>query len=563
MVDKFLMIVLRRNFEAIIRDMVNALFKSGRSGVLNTAMDFSCSLTDAKFQSVSVAVGLPVHTGAIDLIPRVVAERYGDSMKPGDCYVNNDGYLGNTHCGDFTLCVPVFIGGAVRFYTIARAHFADMGFPTPTTYGAGAVDRYQEGLQLPCVKIQQNFEDVREVVDICKANIRAPEQFYGDYVACRAAVRTGEKRLAELCEKYGTELVEEFLEEFQNYAENMTAAAIAKLPKQRASGTFYYDSDLPDYPDGLPIRATIDIDPEQGMIDIDLTDNVDNVPLGINLTEATTLASCRMSALNVLGPDIPRCSGAFRRIRVKMREGAVIGKPRYPAATSAATSNLCSAFSSHLHALYSQVSDQHGSAYGTIGVPASASVISGRDPRYNGREYVNQLLMGYWGGPAVPGADGWLTYGSASTQGAIWQSSVEVSEAQHPIIVEKLAIRVDSGGAGEFQGGPGASIVFYAHMSPVRFVYNAAARNHPPLGVRGGEAGAPTQTWKVKTTGERIELPLNGDVLLQPGERLFSESCGGGGYGEPAKRDPAKVEHHLREGWISAEYSKEHYGVSL
>lgn len=119
--DPFLMIVLRRRFEAIIREMTNALFKSGRSGVLNTAMDFSCSLTDAKFQSVSVALGLPVHTGAIDLIPRVVADKFAGRIVEGDCYANNYSYLGNSHCADFTLCAPVFVGDRLCFYAIARA----------------------------------------------------------------------------------------------------------------------------------------------------------------------------------------------------------------------------------------------------------------------------------------------------------------------------------------------------------------------------------------------------------------------------------------------------------
>jgi N-methylhydantoinase B len=562
MVDNFLAIVLRRRFEAIIRDMVNALFKSGRSGVLNTAMDFSCSLTGSKFQSVSTAAGLPVHTGAIDLIPRVAANRYGDDMKPGDCFANNDGYLGNTHCADFTLCVPVFFGGKIRFYTMARAHFADMGFPKPTTYAADAYDRFQEGLQLPCVRVQRDYKDVREVIDICKANIRNPDVFYGDYVACIAAVRTGERRLVELCEKYGADLVEEFLDQFQDYAENMAAAAIAKLPKGRVSGTAYYDSDLPEYPEGIPVKASIDIDPEAGVIEIDLTENVDNVPLGINLTEATTLASCRMSTLNILGPDVPRCTGSFRRVKVKMREGAAIGKPKHPAATSSATSNLCSQLSAHLHALYSQLSDQHGSAYGSVGAPACISVVSGKDPRYGDKPYVNQLMIGYWGGPGVPGADGWLTYGSASSQGTMWQSSVEVSEKQHPIIVEKLGLRIDSGGAGQFQGGPGSSVVYRAHLAPVRFVWNGASKQHPPGGVRGGKAGAPTACWMINTKGERIDLPNTGDIWLQPGELLFSESAGGGGYGEPSKRDSARVEHNLREGWITQEYATQHYGTA-
>jgi N-methylhydantoinase B len=267
-----------------------------------------------------------------------------------------------------------------------------------------------------------------------------------------------------------------------------------------------------------------------------------------------------MSALNVLGSDIPRCTGSFRRIKVKMREGAVIGKPKHPTATCAATSNLCSAFTSHLYALYSQFGSEYGSAYGTVGIPASSSVLSGNDPRYGGREYVNQVILGYWGGPGIHGHDGWLTYGSASTQGAVWQSSVEVSEKQHPIIVEKLAIRVDSGGAGEFQGGPGAEIIFYAHKAPVRFTWYAASRQHPPLGVRGGKPGAPTMAWREARDGKRTLLGNSGDEWLQPGERLISESCGGGGYGDPTRRDPARIAHYLREGWITPKFAAEQYG---
>ena len=179
-VDPYTVVILRQRIEAIIREMVNALLKSGRSGVLNTALDFSCSLTDAKFQSVSVALGLPVHVGAIDLIPRAVAAKHGNRLRPGDCYVNNSGYLGNTHCADFTLCVPVFHQGKLVFYTIARAHLGDMGFPIPSTYNPAARDVYEEGLMLPCVQIQRDGRDVEGVVEICKANIRAPEQCYGD-----------------------------------------------------------------------------------------------------------------------------------------------------------------------------------------------------------------------------------------------------------------------------------------------------------------------------------------------------------------------------------------------
>ncbi|MFO1170753.1 MAG: hydantoinase B/oxoprolinase family protein [Hyphomicrobiaceae bacterium] len=559
-VDPYTVVILRQRIEAIIREMVNALLKSGRSGVLNTALDFSCSLTDAKFQSVSVALGLPVHVGAIDLIPRAVAAKHGERLRPGDCYVNNSGYLGNTHCADFTLCVPVFHQGKLVFYTIARAHLGDMGFPIPSTYNPAARDVYEEGLMLPCVQIQREGHDIEGVVDICKANIRAPEQFYGDYLACLAAVRTGERRLMELCDRYGAETISRFLDEYQDHAERVTAQAIAELPAGRVTRTVRYDSELTQYPDGIPVTATLEVDPTAGRVTIDLTGNVDNLPLGINMTEATVLACCRMGTCNVLGPDVPRAAGAFRRITVKMRDGSAVGRPRFPAATSAATTNLCHLLAGHIQTLFADLKAGAGSAYGSVGLPGSCPVVSGRDPRRGDRPFVNQIIMGYWGGPAVGGEDGWLTYGSAASQGILWQSSVEIVEQQQPILIEELAIRQDSGGAGEFQGGPGSRVVMRPRFGPVRFAINAAAHDNPPEGVRGGAPGLPTRISKISTDGTATDLGITIDVTLQPGERLVSEACGGGGYGDPKVRAPERIRRDVADGLISSGKAASAYG---
>ena len=561
--DAFTMTVLRRRFEAIIREMVNALFKSGRSGVLNTAMDFSCNLTDAKFQSISLAVGVPVHVGAIELIPKAVAAKFGDDVHSGDCFANNSGYMGNTHCADFTLCVPVFFKERLVFYAIARAHFADIGFPTPTTYSPTSVDMYAEGLTLPCVRIQTNYRDEEAVIDICRANIRAPEQFYGDYLACIAAVRTAERRLIELCEKYGAELLVDFVDQFQDYAEQMVNNAISKLPAGNVSGTVIYDSEVDEYPDGIPVNATIHVDPVAGMIEVDLTDNVDNLPLGINLTEATVTGVSRLAVLNILGPDIPRCTGAFRRLNIKLRDGAAIGRPIEPAATSAATTNLCPTICSHIQALFAKLADGLGTAYGSMGLPGSCPVVSGRDPRSGGKPFVNQIMMGHWGGPGVAGTDGWFTYGSASAQGMLWQSSVEMVEYQQPLMVEEMSIRQDSGGAGQWEGAPGAYTVFKAHCTPVRFTVNAGAHDNPPPGVAGGQAGAPTRIYKLDLNGNRTDLGISVDVTLQPGEKLLSYGNGGGGFGDPSKRDMERVREHVREGWLSATAAQERYGLAI
>jgi len=560
-IDIFTMVVLRRRFEAIIREMINALFKSGRSGVLNTAMDFSCSLTDARFQSISLALGLPVHVGAIDLIPRAIAAKFGDNIRRGDCFVNNSAYLGNTHCADFTVCAPVFFGDQVVFWVIARAHLGDIGFPTPTTYGPRSRDVYEEGLMLPCVRIQRDYKDVEEVIDICKANIRVPDQFYGDYLAVLAAVRTGEARLLALCEKYGDTVLNGFLTQFQDYAERMAIDAIGKLPKGRVSKDMLYDSETDLYPDGIPIRATLEVDPDAGLVTVDLRDNIDNLPLGINMSESTTTAACMSAVLNVLGPDVPRCTGSFRRVKLLMREGAAVGKPRFPAATSSATTNLCQALTPHIQSMFALLRDDLGTAYGTIGMPGTCAVVSGQDPRLQGKPFVNQLIMGYWGGPAMHGHDGWLTYGSGSSQGILWQSSVEVVEQQQPVIVERLELRQDSGGAGRWEGAAGSDAVLRPRTAPVRFMVNSASRRYPPQGASGGRAAASMRIARLDRSGVRHELPISVDVTLAPGEKLISEGCGGGGFGNPLERDPAAVCASLRAGLISAERAADTYGV--
>jgi N-methylhydantoinase B/oxoprolinase/acetone carboxylase alpha subunit len=72
------------------------------------------------------------------------------------------------------------------------------------------------------------------------------------------------------------------------------------------------------------IPQILTVDPEAAVVEIDLRHNIDNLPLGINLTESTTTASCRNGVLKALGPDVPRCAGAYRRIRLLLREGVVV-----------------------------------------------------------------------------------------------------------------------------------------------------------------------------------------------------------------------------------------------
>lgn len=551
--DQLTMVVLQKRFEAINREMAYSLARAGRSGVLNTALDFSCTMTDASFRTISAGQGLPIHTGAVHLVPAAVERRYGKDLRPGDCFINNSSYHGNTHCADVTLCSPVFFRGELMFYSIARAHFSDIGFPTPTTYGPMATDYYAEGIQLPCLRIQSGYVDNYELVELCKANIRAPEQFYGDYLATLGAVRTGERRAIELCERFGVDTVKAFLNQYQGYAGSIAKAEIGKLPARIITKTAMHDGVPGVGPAGFPVRATMSVLPEEGKIVIDLTDNIDCLPIGLNMSEATVTAGCVTAVLNMLGPDVPRASGAYDCIEIRMREGSAVGKPQFPAATSSATTNLAHILIDHLQAMFAELDASRGSAYGTVGNPAASPCVSGTDSRHGGRPFVNQIVLGYWGGPALAGYDGWLTYGSGTTQGMLSQSSIELVEQQQPIIVEMLELRPDSGGPGRWEGAHGSQCVFRARNDTVTFSVNSGGAQFPPAGAAGGSPGGATATWKITANGEREELPIFFDISLKPGERLISHSSGGGGFGNPKERDPEAIKRSVAEGLLSVE----------
>ncbi|MDG4889979.1 MULTISPECIES: hydantoinase B/oxoprolinase family protein [unclassified Mesorhizobium] len=559
--DQLTMVVLQKRFEAINREMAYTLARTGRSGVLNTALDFSCTMTDARHRTVSAGQGLPIHTGAAHLVPKAVRDRYGDNVREGDCFINNSSYLGNTHCADVTLCAPVFFDGRLMFFSIARAHLSDIGFPTPTTYGSLCRDYYAEGLTLPCLRIQADYRDNFELVELCKANIRAPEQFYGDYLAMVGAVRTGERRAREMCERSGVETVLAFLDQYQEYASMMAKSAISRLPAATLSKRAMHDGVSEGFESGLPISATMTVDPTAGEITIDLTDNIDCLPIGLNMTEATVTASCLTAVLNMLGPDVPRASGSFDRVRIKMRENSAIGLPRFPAATSSATTNLAHILIDHIQAMFAEVTDTRGTAYGTVGNPASAPCVSGFDSRRQA-PFVNQMVLGYWGGPALAGHDGWLTYGSGTTQGMLSQSSVEVMEQQQPLIIEKLELRPDSGGAGEWEGAQGCDCVIRVRDDAVTFSVNSGGEQFPPAGVAGGLPGGQTRTWKRDLSGALSELPIFFDVTLRPGERLIAHGSGGGGFGDPGKRSREKIEKSISEGLLTEAHAARLYGYA-
>jgi N-methylhydantoinase B len=210
-IDGVRLAVLAHRFEAIARLMMNTLVRTGRSGVLNTAQDFSCAIFTESHELLAVAESQPVHVLSGDLMTRSMVELHPD-FRPGDAFLHNSPYHGNTHAADHTILVPVFDEqGEHRFTVLAKGHQADCGNATPTTYAAEARDVYEEGaLIFPCVSVQRDRSDVEDVIRMCEMRVRVPQQWRGDYLALLGSARVGERRLAELGAELGWDTLAEY-----------------------------------------------------------------------------------------------------------------------------------------------------------------------------------------------------------------------------------------------------------------------------------------------------------------------------------------------------------------
>src|SRR5215212_2064785 len=257
--DPVLLAVIANRLDTIVREMENTLLRTGRSAVLNMARDFSCALITGDNRLLASAEGLPVHVIGMEFLAEAVTELH-DDLGEGDAFLHNDPYLGNTHPADHVILVPVFVDGEHVFTAAAKAHQADCGNANPTTYMPFARDIYEEGgLIFPAVRVQRGNEDIADVIRMCRRRIRVPDQWYGDYLAMVGAARIAETRLKELCARYGSDTMLEFIEEWFDYSERRMASAIREMPGGTITGQGLHDPLEPILADGVPINVSITI----------------------------------------------------------------------------------------------------------------------------------------------------------------------------------------------------------------------------------------------------------------------------------------------------------------
>jgi len=562
--DGLQLALMNNRLEAIVGAMMNTLQRTARSAIMNMARDFSCGILTADNEILTVAESLPCHTFRGPDLQAARMKEWHPGMVQGDAFLHNDPYTGNSHAADWCILMPVIDDDGTHHFTVfAKAHVADCGNSIPTTFYATATDVYQEGaLIFPCTKVQARYEINEDFVRQCKVRLRAPEMWHGDFLAILGSARIGERRLLELVGEVGGDHLRRYASAWFDYSEQRMIEAIGELPAGSIRVSLRHDP-VPGAEEGLPVNLDLTIDPAAARIRLDMTDNLDCQPIGLNLTESTASCNAMAGVFSSLSRQVPPNAGSFRRLDVVLRENCLIGIPKHPYSCSAATTNLAETIGKAVTIGIAELADGYGMAEIGKCLPPAMAVISGVDPRDDRGTFINFLCLLVTNGAGAPRADGWLTVIGVGVAGLQLHDSVEIDEMKYPIEVKAQHIIEDSEGAGRFRGAPGAYVEYGPVAGPMEIIYTSDGTFNAPRGVRGGLDGARAQQFRRTADGALVPLDNFARLVLQPGETVVSMCTGGGGYGPPEERDPLRVAKDVAEGWVSRARAEAVYRVAL
>jgi N-methylhydantoinase B len=381
--------------------------------------------------------------------------------------------------------------------------------------------------------------------------VRVPDRVWGDLSAQFAAAQVGKRGLEKLLARYGADEVEAYMFELLDYAERVTKAEIKLWPKGRYEFTDHIDSDgFSDAP--IPIKVAITVR-EDGTLFVDYTGSSPQVKGALNSTLSFTHSLTYLSVRCVLSRDIPSNVGVFRCIEVRVPEASVLN-PVMPAPCAARALTGYRVFDTVLGAL-SKVVPERVPAAGEGG--NSVICISGLRP--NRKPFIIvDMVCGAWGGR--PDKDGLEAVTNASQN--LSNMPVEVMEAEHPVRVEEYAFVPDTCGAGKWRGGVGLRRS-YRILAPEALLQMRTDRvAFRPYGLDGGEPGGPSRN-SIEVAGETRPLPGKVTMTVPQGSLIVHEQAGGGGFGDPAARNPALIAEDLVDGKITEAFVRRHYAKSV
>ncbi|RUM97043.1 methylhydantoinase [Pseudaminobacter arsenicus] len=558
--DAITLSVIQAALQQTCDEMDLTFSRAAFSPVISEANDRSDGIYSAEDGSLIAqgSQGLPVFVGVMQHSTATIIEmiRDGRCQSPleGDIYIVNDPYLGGTHLMDVRFAMPVWRGGKIFCWLSNTGHWPDIGGAVPGGFSASATAVEQEGLRLPPVKLFKGGKLDPEIYAIICSNIRVADQRIGDISAQAAALRVGEERLCAVLDRYGDETVLAAIAELRKRAAAQMRAHIAAIPDGTYRAKAFVDSDgVVD----LPLTIAFAVEKVGDTLTFDFAGSSPPCAGPMNSVLATTLSSVYLAMRHIF-PDVPMSAGAFEPLLVKRPEGTFLDA-RYPRPVSGCAAEVSQRIAEAVFAALVQALPDRVTA-----APAGSSgnfALGGHDPA-RGRDYVMyQISGGGYGGNA--GHDG-LSNG-CSTIGISKSPPVEIMEQAYPVLYRHYALREGSGGAGERRGGFGLAYEVELLRGEARASFVMDHGRVGPQGVRGGRDGA-VNTVTVYRDGQAHvppHLSKEQDIALKAGDRVAVGTPGGGGYGDPLRRDPALVMNDVSLGYYTCEQAAELFGVVL
>ena len=546
--------VIRHGLPAIANEMSFVLQRTSHNMMIYEVRDYCCGILDTKGRLLAQNVGGVSHFVAnLGDVIRDGVERYGeDGFHPGDVLITNHQRVAGQHLNNILVYTPCFERGRLFGFAATRAHWMDVGGLSTGFGGANALDPWMEGLQLDQIKLYEAGKRDEKVWRLIRDNIRFPDASMGDLRSQIAANRLAERRLEEVVMRYGRSTVEQAIERIFDQAEASCRAVVAELP----DGVYEAESLFAGSPlDGTqPVEIKVRVIIRGSDMTIDLTGCSRQRRAPIN---ARTLAAPLIAYKALTTPAEPINEGAFRALKIDIQEGNYM-MARHPAAMASWGRTLPTVVDTIFLALEPALRGRLPAAH--LGVLGGPVVFFGNDPRTQ-RPFVTQSIEGGgWGGR--PTGDGESASVSVC-QGDVRNAPIEKMELRWPILVRRRELRADSGGPGEHRGGLGLETEVEGLVEGHWSLTDMGRRSYPPWGIEGGKPGATSATL-LRLPGEAAFQPVNVVRHLIPaGTAAVIATAGGGGWGDPFRRDPELVRQDVLDGYVTIESAARDYGVVL
>ena len=526
---------------ALTDEIVTSLIRSSFSMIVREGYDLSVVILDTEANVIAQGTySIPAFTGtAAPTLNHMLGKFPPETLRPGDVIATNDAWMGTGHLFDISVMRPVFRGGRIVGYTMSITHLPDIG---GVGYSAAATDIFLEGLRLPICKLVRAGEIDDFILELIRTNSRVPDQTIGDVMANLTANEVGGRQLLEFMDEYGLD----DLMPLSRAIRKQTEGAMREKIRAWRDGTYVYEADLEGIDEPFTMVCTVTVDGDGVAIDFDGTSG--SVPRGINVPFCYTRAMANYAIKCLSVPGIPNNEGAIAPIAVTAPEGCIVNTlPPSPTGgrhlvghfvTPAVFNALAEAVPSMVQADCGMMSD-----------------FNVRGSHRNGRPFAT-MYCAAGGFGALQNHDGAATTPGPTNMSVV---PVEVWESLTSMTIERKNLLVDSGGPGTARGGLGQETMMRNDTGTPMTIFTMACRTqYPARGLLGGKEGGLRRN---KINGETAHP--KGQFTLLPGDRISLLEAGGGGFGDPAARPPARVLRDLREGFVSPEAAARDYGVAI